>query len=310
MRMFNIKLKAACISIFKLTYIFLIFVLCGTKYAIAQTDRLLLSGGPIYNLSDLQWSIAGNLNGQLPNILSELAFHDIHALGYFVEIGYEPVRCISIYTSYANLSTISGTGMDMDYNQDNRSNPTFSETFVSNLGKSEGLKAGATYSFIRTTKMNASAGLAYVSHNQTFYLLGTSFDGLNSTYTPTSQGAEVSIDLTYHLFKTILIDGSIGYSSIKYKAHANWNLIDVFQHPISFRQESNGSAIKGTLGLEYFFSPTLSLKLKGGFGKLRTNTGLDTSYLNSGHTFDTQFNGAEWKDFSGTLGINFRFRVR
>ena len=90
----------------------------GDLNAVEMEGDLELVGG--YRLDDLDWSIAGNLNGTNPNIVSELTWSDLES--YQLKLGGKGTidRVFYLRGSAAFGWVLSGDVQDSDYNGDDR----------------------------------------------------------------------------------------------------------------------------------------------------------------------------------------------
>lgn len=88
------------------------------KFFNGQNNKLAFSTGGAVNVNNFDWSIAGNLQGRSPNILSELIFKDIKSL---VFRGYiQALEMLELNTFYQGNGVLSGKGTDTDYGSDNQ----------------------------------------------------------------------------------------------------------------------------------------------------------------------------------------------
>ncbi|MGY0408457.1 MAG: hypothetical protein ACWIPJ_08905 [Polaribacter sp.] len=126
----------------RLFFILFLPLLHWNLYSQIGSKGLVLETGTNFNVSNLKWSIAGNLDGQSPNILSELKFNKIMSLGYYFKGNYAPVTYLNLSVFYQQNKVISGNGYDTDYKGDNRTNPTFEKAFISNKGDFISFKGG------------------------------------------------------------------------------------------------------------------------------------------------------------------------
>jgi len=285
----------------------LIIFLCNVISANGQNNRFTFSTGAAINVNDFNWSIAGNSQGQSPNILSELVFNDITSLGVYLEGTYYPLKYLQLVTFYQRNSVLRGEGTDTDYGSDNRKNPTFHQPFFSNNGHLEIFKAGVKYNFLHRDKFILVAGTSYKSTVQNFVILSPDLTDLKSTYRVRWQGTEVSIESTYQMNQMLSVGADFAHTFINYEAGANWNLIDLFMHPLSFSQSSKGLGTSIDLKLSYRVNRFLCVSFDGVIGKARAFKGTDISYLKNGTQVSTQFNGSIDHFYGLGLGTTFLF---
>ena len=134
-----------------------IILLCNNKITNGQHNRFVFSTGATGHITDLTWSIAGNMQGQSPNILSELTFKNITGFGGYLDGVYTPTKYTELNAFYQLSGIVSGKGTDVDYQDDNRTHPTFNGTFSSNNGRMEVFRTGANVYFIHKEKLKIKA---------------------------------------------------------------------------------------------------------------------------------------------------------
>lgn len=282
---------------------FLSLLYCDA-YSQAQEKKMYLELGPLYNNSCFEWSIAGNLEGKSPNILSELKFNNITSLGTYIKGEYHLRKALVITADFNKSQTINGEGIDTDYEDDNRKNPTFEKKFISNKGNFTSLKAGFGFPIRLSTRIMMTPIIQYYLTNQYFYILNNEMPDLKSTYQTEMRGAEISIKTKVFLNKALYTTLTFSHHLVNYKAEADWNLIDSFKHPLSFSQTSNGSGynIDFTFGVK--LNKTFYATAAGDFNLTNISKGIDTSYLITEKEISTQFNGAKNKMYALKIGIS------
>ncbi|WP_158799313.1 hypothetical protein [Pedobacter sp. L105] len=282
-------------------------VLFNVHASYCQSRNFTLEAGGVGDISNFQWSIAGNLQGQSPNILSELTFKKITSLGVFFNGIYKPLKRLELNVYYQKNGIVSGQGNDADYQDDNRKFITYQEPFTSDKGQLENFRTGAGFYFISKADFSLKTAFYYVSSVQNFYILNSDFDNLNSTYKAKWRSAQLSVENSYHLTPNLSILGTISYGLLKYNSKANWNLIEIFKHPISFEQHANGYVLEGNIGLNYKLNSSLNLLLNGDIGCKKTSKGIDDSYLQNNNQIATQFNGSNINFYQLRIGTSLSF---
>lgn len=268
-----------------------------------QEKRLHLEIGTLYNKSSFDWSIAGNLEGKSPNVLSELKFNNITSLGTYIKGEYYLRKTLVISVHFNKNKTINGQGTDTDYKDDNRNNPTFEKKFISNKGNFTALKAGIGFPIRLSTKIMITPTILYYLTKQQFYILNNEMPDLKSTYQTEMGGAEISIKTKASLNKALHTTVILSYHIVNYNAEADWNLIDVFKHPLSFSQNSKGSGYNIDIAFALKLNKTFYATAAGDFNLTNISKGIDTSYLITGKEISTQFNGATNSMYGLRLGI-------
>ncbi|HTD42499.1 MAG TPA: hypothetical protein VK671_17850 [Mucilaginibacter sp.] len=279
------------------------------KAAQAQdANKLQFSGGAGYQRENFHWSIAGNINGQSPNVYSELKWKSISGIKWDAAMQWNFYSRFLLTGGYDRSSITSGTSNDTDYGGDNRTNPVYNQNFSSNKGSTSAWSAGLGYKLIANKLWKLTPYAGYGIHYQSYYLLGDegSFGQLNTTYKPQWEGPFIRLTSSVQLLKNLEAFGDFTYNQVKYNAAADWNLIQNFQHPVSFRQAANGYGIDMEAGLSFNINRHLAINTGFGFFNWETGNGTDTLYLTSGGTEKTQMNGATRNGMLFKVGLNIK----
>ncbi|WP_343670564.1 hypothetical protein [Chitinophaga sp.] len=265
-----------------------------------------LSAGPSFDVNNFHWSIAGNEQGQSPNILSELKFKNIITLGFFAGGTCNVTNRLRLEAYYQRNGVLNGHGTDTDYENDNRTNPTFQQPFESDKGYLSVFSAGADYTLLQRRSLSVSAGAAYKNTSQQFYLLSQDLPDLKSTYTARWRGPAIKIRGNYKCTRSLSAEISIAYTNLWYRGTANWNMIAAFMHPVSFVQTAKGYGmeyrVQGNYAINSYLTGTLALMA----GNTSISRGTDITYLTTGNQLRTQFNGAKNDNYNITLGITLQ----
>ncbi|MBV8389567.1 MAG: hypothetical protein JO080_07205 [Mucilaginibacter sp.] len=286
-----------------LTYFF-----CYLSAQAQEANKLQFSAGGGYQKENFHWSIAGNSNGQNPNIYSELKWKNISGVMWNVALQWNFYERLLLTGSYNRSGTTSGTSNDTDYGGDNRTRPVYNQNFNSNKGNTSAWSVGAGYKLIdnKIVKLDSYAG--YGVHYQSYYLLGDEgYQGqLNTSYKPQWKGPFVRFASNIQFMKNLGAFADVTYDQVKYNAAADWNLIQNFQHPVSFRQSANGYGIDVSAGLYFTVNRYLVINAGVGFFNWETGNGIDTLYLANGGMEKTQMNGATRNGSHFNLGVSIR----
>ncbi|SKC97983.1 hypothetical protein SAMN05660461_1065 [Chitinophaga ginsengisegetis] len=273
----------------------------------AQSRQFSVSGGGALNVNNFDWSIAGNSEGQSPNVLSELHFNSITSLGFYLNGAYRPVKYLRFDAYYQRNGVAGGSGMDTDYKGDDRTDPTFQQSFSSDRGYLEVFRIGVNVIFLQRTKFSLGAGVSYKNTRQNFVILSPELTDLQSTYTARWRGPAFSLEGNYLINRSLSVGANIAYTLIRYRGEADWNLIDIFMHPLSFEQTSKGHGMDYGLNFRYAVNGFLSFSLDGVLGNARVSKGTDISYLTNGTQISTQFNGSGNYFYGARLGAMVQF---
>ena len=294
------------------TIITLILVTNSCLFAQAQStspsDLLTLSASMGYQQENFNWSIAGNTDGQNPNIYSELKWRKLKAPVMQLGLNLKPWKNLVIKTVFDYGVITSGSVNDRDYLGDNRTRNVYDETFKSNEGSNRSAELLVGYTLLSKKKVSLTPLLGYGLYRQELYLLGSdpnTNEKLRSTYKTFWNGLVIGIESVYKIHQKVNIEPGIFYNQLTYKSEADWNLIERFKHPISFRQHANAFKVETHINIRYKINSHLSLLVFGRYSYWKTGIGVDRLYLNDGSVSDTQFNGAYRKGISCGAGISW-----
>ena len=266
-----------------------------------------------FRMDDLEWSIADK-DGH-PNILSELEFNDLFILQAGIDFN------LSIHELYFRSTLnygeiIDGICTDSDYNLDNR-NGLFSrsESKINNDNIKD-ISLGFGYQFYlrhKKVKITPLFGISEHTQNlritngvQTFPYLGT-IPGLNSTYQSKWSGGWFGMDILFKPAGRFFLTSSLEFHTANYKAKADWNLRDDFDHPVSYTHKAKGNGIVFKAGLNIIFGKHWNAGLENIWQDWWTDSGIDKVYLSTGETVSTKLNQVNWESKSINLFLSYKF---
>lgn len=269
-------------------------MLFGVHACLAQdhhtTLQLSVTGG--YRHEDLQWSIAGNANGQNPNILSALRWKQVGGPVTGVHIQFVCYDHWQLEGAYEHTFFLSGTAYDTDYGGNNRTDIVYAQQFQAGKGSADHWQAGAGYQLPVSNKFTITPSAGYGLFHQSFYLRGNTaaFSDLNSIYKTTWTGPYGQVLCSIGFTKKLSMHTSLRYSQVQYRASANWNLIEAFSHPESFRHTASGYGLNVHTSMLYHVSKMHSIGITGVYSRWQTGRGIDQLYLAAGTSQQTQLN--------------------
>ncbi len=268
--------------------------------------RLSVSAG--YQQQQFNWSVAGNLQGSHPNIYSELRWEKLKGVLTRFDCKWEIANRLFFHSDIAAGFTLSGRATDTDYQEDNRTSPSFHARLTSNRGSTIEMKAGIGYKFLHGSTYNATASAGYGINRQSLVLTDNNTSaGLHSTYTPVWKGPFISIEQSLSLSHHIRANALFTYHHTRYTAKANWNLIDEFQHPVSFRHFAKGYGLSGGIQLTWRPAGFFSLIAGAEYFHYATGYGIDELYKADGQIVKTRFNGVFNSGFTFRIGAGLAF---
>jgi len=252
-----------------------------------------VSFSSLWQQENFHWSIAGNNNGTNPNILSELKWKNITGPGYSVALHYKVWLRIMLYADYNRTAINSGAVSDRDYNGDNRTAPVYSENFSDNKGHTSSWSLGAGYAIFNNNRFSFAPSAGYGENNQSLYLVDLTgqFPGLNSSYRANWKGAFLKVASSLKLLRALKLSVDVTYNQVNYNADGDWNLINEFQHPVSYSHIAKGYGINTNARLTYAITHHIAVDIGYGYFNWQTGTGNDLLYLSSGQVDKTRLNG-------------------
>jgi hypothetical protein len=276
-----------------------------------------------YRKDELDWNIAGDINGNSPNILSELTWEDLESFQLKLQ---NKTVIPNIFYFRARVSygwIFDGTVQDSDYAGDyrsfefSRSNNSADDGDVwdASVGIGYPFRIGGDEIWTITPLVGYSyheQNLNLTDGNQTIPPLG-SFPGLDSTYEAQWKGPWIGLDLHFKAkeieiwpqrIETYI---SIEYHWSDYDAEANWNLRPDFQHPKSFEHEADGDGWVLGLGFNFILNPNLLMNFNYDYQNWSTDDGTDRVFFADGSIGITRLNEVNWTSHALSLGIIYRF---
>lgn len=281
----------------------------GVLHAQSQPHKLQLDLSTGYQREGFKWSIAGNQDGQNPNIYSELQWKKLGGQSVTASLQWNFWGRLLLTGGYERTSIISGTVRDNDYNGDNRTNPAYDQLFDADKGFTRDIYAGIGYKLINTDVFSLTPYAGYRAGKQSLHLYDRSgqYAELNSTYDTDWKGPFAKALAQLRLTKKLSATATLTYTQADYKAQADWNLIPSFQHPVSYRHTAKGYGLEAGAGLQYTITKNIGVNIGAGYFTWQTGEGVDELYLTSGESEKTQLNGVDRKGYKMSLGFVLDF---
>lgn len=267
-----------------------------------------LAGG--YQAASLQWSVAGNLGGQSPNVLSEVKWQKLAGPVLSGGVNLRLIQRVYLQGELYSATVKRGFATDSDYGQDDRGGRTYYAKLNADNGFFRGGSLRIRYDFVDWRRLTIALSAGYRQSQEELYLLDHSNEvpgerNLRSVYNTRWHGASAGGSVRYRLSTHVTLSDEVIYGQMYYRATADWNLIDAFQHPVSFRQRTRGFDLQNALTCTYQFKPFLALLLTAMAGRSETGGGIDDLYLASGTVQSTRLNGVSKEVKSIQLGLLF-----
>ncbi|MDR0564977.1 MAG: hypothetical protein LBG78_08620, partial [Azoarcus sp.] len=137
--------------------------------------------------------------------------------------------------------------------------------------------------------------------------VGSTLDGLDSRYKPTTYGPWVGFQVGLHPARWLDLKADVKYQWAKYTADANWNLRSDLQHPKSFRHSGD---IQGwQVGGEAAWNITSHHAIIAGveWSKKSLSGGKDKTYFANGNVSEIKLRRVNQESLSANLGYRFSF---
>ena len=294
----------------------------GQQDSRSKTDGCLTIGVSAgYRMDNMDWNIAGDQDGQNPNIISELEFDDIDIFQRGVEAN---LMVNQIYSRgsihYGNIR--DGECTDSDYDEDNRRE-------LWSRSKSEiddddvfDMRAGLGYQFTvigEKLKIAPLIGGSYHEQNlrltaavQTEATQGRTPDvgpipGLNSTYKTKWRSLWLGMDIGFEVLTSLVLSSSMEYHKADYEAKADWNLRSDLQHPVSFTHEADAEGLVINIGIAYFFTEDWDVHLTYCRQKWSASKGDCRFFLSTGQTSTQRLNQVNWDSQFIDFSVSYAF---
>jgi hypothetical protein len=277
----------------------------------------------------LDWNIAGDRDGQNPDVLSEMKWRNLEIGQVKLNSKFTLPRVVHLRGSFGYGWIVNGDNRDSDYLGDNR---TFEYSRTDNHADHGSVfdfsgAAGYPLAFGREVTITLRPLIGYSYHrqnltitdgNQTIATPGLTpgpgpFSGLDSHYDASWYGpwvgleVEVGTEIPGGFIQRV--EGFFGfeYHHADYRAQADWNLRQDLAHPNSFRHRADGVGYVFAGGLNLFFTPQWALTTEVVYQDWSTHQGRHRVYFADGGTASTQLNEVNWRSFGLGLGVTYRF---
>jgi hypothetical protein len=281
----------------------LCFARLGYAQDIEKKAQLSFSAGR--QQEDFNWSIAGNSNGTSPNVLSELKWKNVTGQNYSALLLWNAWGKISFIADYSYVNVRSGAVNDMDYNGDNRTGPVYTGNFSDNKGHTGSWSVGAGYTLFNNLLFSLIPYAGYGVNDQYLYLadLTGQTPGLNSSYQANWKGPFVRVISSLKIYRRLKFTADVTYNQANYNSQGDWDLIDEFQHPVSYRQVAKGYGINANARLACNITHNIAVSIGYGYFNWQTGNGDDTLYLSSGGVDKTRLNGVSRNGYRLVGGV-------
>lgn len=309
------NILACCFRNRKLRNLLLIGIFC---ISYAQADEMTVSYGLGVRNDSLRWSIATDLIGTPPNILSELTWRKLQ--GREDHLGFEYIAT----SGWAGRITLNlaqfdqgGEIQDSDYQFNNRGGEfsrSLSATHGSNaqdlaliIGKQVYTSADEELQITPVIGLASNVIDLHMNEGvQTIPATGP-FAGLESSYRAQFSSTLVGMEARWWFAQPFGLDLKWHHQWFTYHADADWNMRADFMHPVSFNQDGDGVDNRWTLGLLARLNKSWTMELAHTIRNGLFRNGRDVLYLANGVQERTLLHDVEWTSVATSLLVNRKF---
>ncbi len=269
------------------------FLLCFLKTTLVHSQIINVRITPQYSVSNYSWSVAGNTNGNNPNVMSELTWRKVERYGASLDVQIK-LAWFKPSLSFSGEKSFSGYANDVDYALDNRQGVKYNRFFKSDdghfyrlrlthpIGKIEGFGLGISFNDQKLT----------LKH-----------DGdISSSYRPKSLGMIAMFSKNYVLGGNFFANMNHAIIVSRFFANASWKLREDLNQPVSFSQYAFMGEFASSLKIGYKLAKDLSISLGCELSRVQTTSGDDYLFFADDRTALTRFNGLESDTFR--IGIS------
>lgn len=295
-------------------------------------DRFDLDLTAGYRVDQLDWNIAGDINGGSPNILSELTWEDlksyqVSARGKAVMVNPRFPFGGTVRGAFSYGDIYSGVNQDSDYDGDGRTREFSRSNNQADEGEVWDASLGGGVVFFnrsRTFSIAPLVGFSVHAQNLTIHdgyqtlndpantPAGVSVPpvgpvaGLDSTYETEWRSGWLGIDVHYIPAPFFDLHATAEVHSGKFEAEADWNLRTDLEHPRSFRQKADATGFVAGIGMRAG-GPRLFFTMDFQYQKWQAEDGEDRTYKSNGTIGVTRLNEVNWEASSINGGMTVRF---
>lgn len=287
--------------------------------SLVKTELLLDTG---YRNDDIDWNIAGDINGNNPNIISELTWNDLKSFQLKMAGKTTFQQLFMLRGSLAYSWIFDGENQDSDYMGNDRT----LEFSRSNNNSDEGNMRDASFgmgwqfTFGRSDFVMAPV-IGYSYHEQNLTMTDGNqtvppsgrFPGLDSTYETEWKGPFIGLDFTFKRDKKSKTKPDletylrIEYHRVDFYAEADWNLRTDFAHPKSFEHEADGHGFVLNTGVKYIYNYNWLFNVGLEYENWKTDPGIIRFFNADGTTPMQQLNEVNWSLYAIMVGIEYHF---
>jgi hypothetical protein len=292
-----------------------LFTVAAASAIATEPAKTTWSFGTGYRQDQLRWTIAGDLNGTSPNILSDLNWTDVGLVPFSLEADVALANSWRIHLGATYATGVSGSVQDSDYDRNNRQGE-FSRSYADASGSSAfdaAVAFGRDFTASPSVTLTPWVGLSIHQQNLSMQngvqaidtedgALGA-FSGLDSSYDASWQGIMLGMDAKIRTGEKSRLLLGARYEFAQYEAKGHWNLRSDLQ---GFTHSSNGGGIHLNAGWERDFGNQWTAGAYVDWLSFEANAGEDFSRTSEGNV-TTRLNGVSWESLTFGVKVSKRF---
>ena len=269
-----------------------------------------------WRLDDFGWTIAGDLSGQHPNVLSELKWQRLDIIPVGLDLDWSPWPSWHLSLNGAYGWIVSGRNRDSDYIYNNRAGE-YSRSTADTHGSTvdAGAVIGRDFKMM-DDKVTLTPQIGYVFHQQRlndrngFQVLDKwanddgPFAGLDSVYRARWSGGTAGLESRLELAEKWRMMLGARFELLDYSATADWNLRPDFK---GFHHNANGTGWALHAGCEHDLDNSWTVGLDVTYGSRKTGHGVDDTLLTNDVHDRTHLNEVQWTSVAVQFYATHRF---
>lgn len=279
-----------------------------------------------YRNAELNWNIAGDLDGTSPNVLSELKWYEMQMVEVNAAAGMRIGRHWVMHGRGSYGAVVDGHNQDSDFAGDDRT-LEFSRSNNRGGGQAGEASIGAGYqiwwydsSVGRFARIIPQIGYAWRAQyftitdgRQTLPASAAGpIDNLNTRYDAEWQGPWVGLSLDMDAGEATRLRFDLEYHYVDYRAEADWNLRDDWAHPVSFVHDTRATGVVAALTFDRKLGERLSFVARIESQRFVGEPGIDLINAVDSDTgaieqLSTRLNTVLWQSIAAHFGITLRF---
>lgn len=291
----------------------ILFFLLGNIGLIEPAFGIAIKYSPYLQENNLSWSIAGDLQGKNPDVLSELTWRDVKMSGLRIELAQEFSEKVYLQSKVVCGLLFDGINQDSDYSGNGRTQE-FSRSlnqigmdYAMNGSMAVGVQILGNHMFELSSLGGYGAWIQrmrMINGEQLIPTTGT-FVGLDSNYQMSWAGPWFGVKGVIIINPVFRVEGDYAYYLVNYDGVGNWNLRNDLMHPVSFVHHASGVGNSISFEVKYQMTRTWAIFLGGELSDWWMSPGYDQIFFKNGTSEITRLNQLKSKYVSLNFAINY-----